>query len=332
MRKLPKCTIVYRPLATSNRAHGLATSREEVERSGDDLANLLIAGVPKAGTTSLYWYLAQHPEICPADVKEVRYFKPLLTEGWELSSLDTYRRHFAHCAGERYRLEATPSYCYGGERLLEAIQSILPRPRIIITLRDPLRRLWSAYTFQRTRGNLPGIDSFESYLSACEAQRETGPKIIAGSHFNGLSIGFYDEYLGRWLDRFGDDVEIVFAEHLAEDPGAVIARICSWLSIDEAVAHDFDYGARNKTAHARNTRLSRTAHIISKKTEGLLRQTPALRRGLREAYARINTGSLGESLDPETADRVQRQYIASNRGVATMLRARGYEHLPPWLE
>ncbi|MBA3350100.1 MAG: sulfotransferase domain-containing protein [Actinobacteria bacterium] len=319
-------------MATSNKAPDAATSRDDAERSGGDLANLLIAGVPKAGTTSLFWYLAQHPEICPADEKEVRYFKPLLTEGRELPSLDAYSRHFAHCEGQKYKLEATPSYCYGGERLLEAIQSTLHRPRIIITLRDPVKRLWSAYTFQRTKGNLAGIDSFEDYISACEDQRVSGAEIVAGSHFNGLSIGFYDAFLGGWLDRFGDDVKIVFAEHLAEDPAAVVARICSWLSIDEAIARDFDYEARNETAHARNTTVSRTARIVSKKTEGVLRRAPALQRGLRGVYARVNTGSLGESPDPNTVALIQRRYSAPNRAVAAMLRARGYANLPEWLE
>ncbi|MBA2274781.1 MAG: sulfotransferase domain-containing protein [Actinobacteria bacterium] len=300
--------------------------------SGGDLANLLIAGIPKAGTTSLFWYLAQHPEICPADEKELRYFKPLLTEGGRLADLNTYRKHFSHCRTERYRLEATPSYCYGGERVLDAIQKTLPHVRIVISLRDPVRRLWSAYTFQRTKGNLPGIDSFEDYIAACEKQRRAGADIVPDSHFNGLSIGFYDDYLGRWLDRFGDDVRVVFAEHLAEDPGAVVARICSWLSIDEGVGDSFDYGARNKTSHSRNTTLSRTARVINTRTDGVLRKAPALRRGLRGAYARVNTGPLRESLDPELAGRIEQQYNAANRTVATKLRAKGYENLPSWLE
>lgn len=297
-----------------------------------DVANLLIAGVPKAGTTSLFWYLAQHPDICPADEKELRYFKPLLTEGGHLADLSTYRKHFTHCDGQRYRLEATPSYCYGGARVLDAIQEILPRPRIVINLRDPVKRLWSAYTFQRSKGNLPGIDSFEDYIAACEKQRLEAADIVPNSHFNGLSIGFYDEYLGEWLDRFGNDVRIVFAEHLAERPGTVVAQICSWLSIDEAIALSFDYGVRNTTVHARNTALSRSARAVSKKTDGLLRQAPALRRRLKGLYARVNTGSLGESLDPETAGRIGRLYSGANRGVASKLRARGYEDLPSWLQ
>ena len=41
------------------------------------LPNLLIVGVAKAATTSLFQYLAQHPDIFPAELKELRYFTPL---------------------------------------------------------------------------------------------------------------------------------------------------------------------------------------------------------------------------------------------------------------
>ncbi len=88
---------------------------------GGALPNLLIAGVPKGGTSSLFRYLAQHPDICPASVKEIAFFNPLRREGGTLPSLDTYRKHFAHCEGEEYAMEATPSYCYGAKRMIEAI-------------------------------------------------------------------------------------------------------------------------------------------------------------------------------------------------------------------
>jgi hypothetical protein len=41
------------------------------------LPNLVIAGVGAAGTTSLFYYLIQHPDICGSNVKEVRYFTPV---------------------------------------------------------------------------------------------------------------------------------------------------------------------------------------------------------------------------------------------------------------
>jgi hypothetical protein len=123
----------------------------------DELPNLLILGVPKAGTGSLFSYLRQHPDICPSTEKEVGFFSPLLKPNGVLPNVESYREYFAHCSSERYRLEATPNYCLGHDRVLQAIKRTLRDPRIIITLRDPVDRLWSAYTFQRSLGHLAGI-------------------------------------------------------------------------------------------------------------------------------------------------------------------------------
>ena len=67
--------------------------------------------------------------------------------------IEEYAQHFAHWSGERYALEATPTYSYGGRPVIQAIRSVLGRPKIVISLRDPADRLWSAYTFQRSVGN-----------------------------------------------------------------------------------------------------------------------------------------------------------------------------------
>lgn len=115
------------------------------------LPNLLVAGVPKAGTGSLFSYLGQHPDICSSTVKEIGYFTPLRREGGALPSVESYKVHFSHWAGQRYAMEATPNYCYGGERLRAGIKDTHGRPRIVISLRDPIDRLWSAYAMQRTR-------------------------------------------------------------------------------------------------------------------------------------------------------------------------------------
>ncbi len=42
-------------------------------------------------------------------------------DGGPLPSLGSYRKHFAHCEAEKYAMEATPSYCYGAKRMIEAI-------------------------------------------------------------------------------------------------------------------------------------------------------------------------------------------------------------------
>jgi hypothetical protein len=303
------------------RAQG-ATGLEHV------LPNLLIAGVPKAGTTSLFRYLRQHPEVCASTDKGIAYFNPLRHNG-ELPSPDVYRRHFAHCRGENYRMEGTPSYCYGGRRMLEGIKRVLDHPRIVISLRDPVERLWSAYTWQRSRGNLRGISSFEEYVAICERRRREGTK--QGPYFGGLTISHYGEYLPDWFELFGADVSIVFAEALFMKPYDLVRALCQWLRIDEDVVATFDFGAHNRTRHARSTGLSRTAHALMKKGDVLLKRAPAVRQGLIRTYQTLNTGQLKESLKPETRQRLQEMLAPSNRRVAVALQEAGYQDFPRWL-
>jgi hypothetical protein len=293
------------------------------------LPNLLVAGVPKAGTGSLFWYLGQHPDICPSAVKEIGFFTPLRREDGVLPSLESYMRHFSHWAGQRYVMEATPNYCYGGDHLRGGIKETLGRPRIVISLRDPVDRLWSAYTMQRTKGNLPGIRSFEEYVSACEDVRRRGERVRA---LAGLSVGMYGEYVPRWLDAFGEDVKVVFRDDLNADPRSVVADLFRWLSIDHRPAESLDYELRNQTAHALNPAVGRAVFVAKERSEAILSRVPRLRAGLRRAYLRFATGELSESVQPRTRMRLQALYRESNSIVAAALRASGYRSLPLWLE
>jgi hypothetical protein len=295
------------------------------------LPNLLIVGVPKAGTGSLFAYLGQHPDICPSTEKEVGFFSPLLKPNGVLPDVESYAKYFPHCSGHRYRLEATPNYCLGGDRVIQAIKRTLRDPRIIISLRDPVDRLWSAYTFQRSLGHLHGVQSFEQYLSICEEQRRGGHNIIVKGHFNGLSIGFYGDYLPAWFDAFGDDIKVTCVEELSRRPDAVVMDLCRWLRTDDLVAASFDYAGRNETVHPRSVLLSKAVFGVKEKSERWLKPPPALRAPLRKAYTRLNSGKLKEQLQPSTRLRVQELYRESNIALMSMLRARGYDHLPRWL-
>jgi hypothetical protein len=292
------------------------------------LPNLLVAGVPKAGTGSLFWYLGQHPDICPSTVKEIGYFTPLRRAGGTLAGVEAYKQHFSHWAGQRYAMEATPNYCYGGERLRAGIKDTLARPRIVISLRDPVDRLWSAYTMQRTKGNLLGIRSFDDYVSACEEVRRRGETVRA---LAGLSVGMYGDYVPGWLDAFGEDVKVVFMDDLNAEPRAVVAGLCRWLAIDDRATESLDYEVRNATAHARNPGVGRAVFAAKEMTQGVLSRAPRLRAGLRRAYVRFATGQLSEALEPRTRERLEALYRDSNAAAAAALRANGYRRLPPWL-
>jgi hypothetical protein len=293
------------------------------------LPNLLVVGVPKAGTGSLFAYLSQHPDVCGSDEKEVGYFNffnPRRHTG-PPPPLDDYRAHFAHCAGERYAVEATPTYSYGGRPVIDAIQATLPAVKVVISLRDPVQRLWSAYTFQRELGNEQR--PFGAYLDACEGRSRDGSDLVPHDHHHGLYIGYYTDYVPLWLDAFGPDLKVVFADELSGDPGTVMRDLFRWLDLEDTVA--VDLAVRNRTHHPRSTRAARLAYSVKRAGErwGLL--PGGVRGRLRRVYLRANEGSPPAAMSEEDRRRAEELYRESTEETARVLSAHGYTRLPAWL-
>jgi hypothetical protein len=294
------------------------------------LPNLIIAGPGKTGTTSLFWYLSQHPSICPASVKEIRYFAPITHGDGVLPPLETYARHFAHCRNERYRLEASPQYFHGGQPLIDAMRAALPNPRVMIILRDPVDRLWSTYRSLKVRRTLPASMDFDAYVAACErlwAERE--PLTLANRAYWTLSGSFYVDYIRPWMDSFGDDLRIVFFDRLGSDAPGLIAEICRWLSIDDEPAALFNYTVENETVSNRSRILHRIA--LAANSEGVLRDRRRLKAPLRKAYYVLNRERQRERMSPATRARLGGTFGPANARLAIELRRAGYDALPDWL-
>lgn len=298
------------------------------------LPNLLVPGVTKAGTTSLFWYLAQHPDVCPASVKEVNYFAPLRYGRPPEANLHDYARHFAHSQGESYRLEASPMYFYGGPSLVEAVRRTLPEPRILIALRDPTDRLWSAYRYKQVKGGLDESVGFATFLERCLRLRETGEDVLEeNALYRALSIGRYIDGLRDWFDAFGDNVRVVFFEDLAATPRVTVEDLCHWLGLDSGPARTFDYGVSQKTVMPRSRVMDRAARALNRSADRLwhLNRRRRLKGALRNAYHRVNASRRNQRFAPEDRRRVEAFYAHPNELLAQDLARRGYRALPEWL-
>lgn len=298
------------------------------------LPNLVVIGAPKAATGSLFDYLAQHPDVCASEKKEVGYlncFHPQRHDG-PRPSLDVYRAYFARCQGQRYAMEASPSYCYGGQPIIDAIEENLEDARVILSLRDPVSRLWSAYTFQRELGNITQFRTFEEYLEACEARRPDGSDLVTRDHLHGLYIGQYGRYVPLWLDAFGDRMKVVFTDRLTSDAAGVMADIFTWLDLSPDPAAELDVSPRNVTNHPRSTRAAQLVYSAKRAVERKGRIPSLVREPVRRAYQRINTGAPPAGMAPATRRHVEDLYRDSTAVTAQALRSQGYTDLPAWLD
>ena len=153
--------------------------------SATRLPNFLIIGAAKSGTTSLWRYLSQHPQVFFAPIKEPRFFsyegesvdyKGPGDDKWGreiVSSWDAYTALFASAGSQVAVGEASNVYLYFAAKTAPRIAARLPQARLIAILRNPVDRAYSSFLMLRGEGREPLAD-FRSALREEAGRLERG--------------------------------------------------------------------------------------------------------------------------------------------------------------
>ena len=202
------------------------------------LPTFLILGAPKAGTTALAGYLADHPEVFVAPEKEVHFFDRRFDLG-----VDWYRSRFAEATSELAIGEASPTYMYR-DKVLERIGAVLPAPRLIVLLRNPIDRAYSQFWWDQPTTK---AESFEVSIRA-EMQAENGGR-TTGRY---LGRGFYLDRLERIAAMFGrESLLVLIMEEMHARPAQVFHEACRFVSVSDSFVPS-NLGERiNPSAHVR---------------------------------------------------------------------------------
>ena len=234
-------------------SHGVATEQTVGSRTRT-LPDFLIIGAAKSGTTSLYFYLRQHPNIyMPPDVKEPGF---LCFSGWPVpasnpaepypdmwrlvvTDREAYGALFAPARQHQIIGEATPEYLYLWERTISSVRALYgsdhPGPKFVAVLRNPVDRLWSHYWMCR-RDRYEGIPLDEAINPAVIRRR-----LEAGWHpqYDYLGYGLYARAIDAYQREFGKDrLKVFLFEDLKRDPGKVCTEVFSFLGVDAGVQAD----------------------------------------------------------------------------------------------
>jgi hypothetical protein len=215
---------------------------------------LLICGAPKCGTTSLFRYLSDHPDICPGHRKETYFF----AREFDLAkvcqvgeTLEDFEAYFSHChSGSKLRLEATPYTLYAKDAA-QKISSLLQDAVVVFVLRDPIQRLISDYKFSLQRGHRSTrYGTFQSYL---KWQKRMPEKLL-----NQIEMGCYVRFLKDFIDVFGKNrVAVIFFEDLISNRVETLRKLCGTLGIDDSFYSTYDFGIHNPSINYRSSRLNR---------------------------------------------------------------------------
>jgi len=219
------------------------------------LPNFAVIGAGKAGTSSLYQWLRQHPDVfMPAAIKETRFFCYDAADPEHVAASDTrfpirtledYEALFAGAGDAKAIGEATPLYLDTVDAP-RRIAALVPHMRLIASLRDPVSRVWSHAQMDVRQGLATDLEAEALHLADSD-EHEYAPKFR------------------RWLSHFPREQLHVFRyDDLAADPAAIVRGIFRFLDVAD---FEPDVGVRHNPGGVPRSRFAQR-----------LIEAPALRR------------------------------------------------------
>jgi hypothetical protein len=209
------------------------------------LPNFLIAGAAKSGTTSLYYYLKQHPEVFMSPVKEPNFLlasakKNMNGPGdirWAsqaVKTFDDYLKLFTKGVGKKAIGEASVTTLFHFKQTIPSIHRYIGNPRIIIILRDPVESVYSTYNYMVRQG----IEtcSFEKALSQ-EGEKKrmgyTGGWLYKESRLYSGQVRAFQENFSR--------VTVFLYDDLKRNPAALVQLVYEFLGVDPNFVPDMKH-------------------------------------------------------------------------------------------
>jgi hypothetical protein len=207
-----------------------------------------ILGAMKAGTSSLFDYICQHPQVAPPLRKEVHFF----TRGWRFGrGFDWYAAHFPlRAAVPRGAItgEATPGYLFEPDAV-GRLAAYRPDAKLIVVLRDPVERAVSQYLHEARLGRetLPIAEAMTrepERMALAEAAGAAGDETRL--HASYLARGEYAAQIRTVLRHFGrDQLLAVTSDDLFADPAAATRKCLAFLGLPQP-RDPLDFGVKNK--------------------------------------------------------------------------------------
>jgi hypothetical protein len=191
--------------------------------------DFLIAGVQKAGTSSLDGYLRQHPRIGMAEVKETHFFDNEAEFAAETVDYENYHHFFRQRDAVRCYGEATPIYTYWPESLLR-IQQYNPQMKLVVLLRNPIERAWSAWRMEKRRGTEPL--SFSAAIRT-EAERIRQEAPLRHREFSYVDRGLYSDQIRRAMSHFSGQVLFLKSESFFSRAAEVVSQVVAFLDLPQ---------------------------------------------------------------------------------------------------
>lgn len=220
--------------------HRLALKYKQATWRYRTLPAFIIIGSQKSGTSSLYYYLSQHPHLMPSSKKEVHFF-----DGGPHPNVDNfkkgqawYRSHFPlkqNGTNKQKTLEASPLYIFN-PLAPKRIAELIPTVKLIAVLRNPTERAISHYFHERRKGR-----ETLTIMEALQAEEERLKSVIDKQDYKNIifinhsykSRGLYHKQIKRYLNYFTmSNILVINSESLFANPDDTLRRVFQFAGVN----------------------------------------------------------------------------------------------------
>lgn len=223
--------------------------------------DFLCVGAGKSGTTSLHYYLKEHPQVYLPQAQKELYFWHInrnpnraivshLGGGRVPETLKSYLGYFSDAQSDQRIGEVCPSYLYYHSYTIESLKEMHPAwrdLRIIIILREPGAKIGSAYRLTQSRGLDPEFLSFHAAIRA-EPTRLVENRLLLDNFYKDTTR--YASQVRAYLKSF-PYVRIYLYEDLVERPNWLLTDLTTFLGVDPFPEREGDLQAHNTSGDSR---------------------------------------------------------------------------------
>ncbi len=273
--------------------------------------DVVVGGAPKSGTTSLFMWLSQSPDITPSNKKETNFLVD--KESWLYSNeaylekgVEGYSRFFGEERNGKLLMEGCAVYLYS-----ETARKFFAdkKTKLIFVLREPVSRIKSNYNYFFNVNSGSECIEFEEYVEL----------LFRGGKFSdneqiesALKHGDYAYYLKKWFSSVGKDrVKVILLDDIKADPYSVVCDLCDWIGIDKGFAKNIKFGVDNASYTAK----SKGFHVLAKLMSVFIPEG-RIRNKIKNLYISINGKKSGAQYDIE---KLAEYYKDKNKELSRLL-------------
>lgn len=220
--------------------------------------NTLLIGAQKCATTSVYNWIAQHPEICgPSTLKDYSYF---IEDGFFNKGIDLFKKDYLEAGYDNQKivLHGCVHYIYF-KKSVDRIYDYDPNVKLLLVLRNPVDRAISAFRYAK-KMNIENLD-FDTALEK-ESERSAG-SLSEKSELTYISHSKYGEQLEYLLKKFSkEQLCVILYEDVKNHPKKVVNDIFSFLEVDTDYTPNFSI--LNKTGKTKFKSLQQIVYSQNK--------------------------------------------------------------------